>query len=286
MGSAPVSDVNVRSWGRQIGLNTQHASPPVNAYITPDDSILVELYNRTTVFTVNVNARILLPDGRIVMNTWPCQTTGVGAAGYPIRLPEGFLLSLNVMPTVLPANYGSCFAVVYLCGGGTIANQSMQILASGFISEYRPISWPPGPQERSTEGRGWLHSQLVSVPAAGADFSITVPSNLIWRVSSVIATLVTSATVATRITHLVIDDGTNVVSDSVMRNGVTASSTQLMTWGSSFQQAAPSDNSQPGYLEDGLVVPAGFRIRSLTTALQAADQYSAIYLLVEEWPWL
>lgn len=114
-------------------------------------------------------------------------------------------------------------------------------------------------------------------PAAGVEASVTVPAGQSWELYSVGITLVTSAAVANRTPHLIVDDGTNVVANLVPAAVQAASATVAYSFtmaGADF--AAVRDGVMlVGQLPTGLRLGPGWRIRTLTTALDVGDNYGA-----------
>lgn len=125
----------------------------------------------------------------------------------------------------------------------------------------------------------------ISDPAPGSEFAIVAPGQGIWRVVSVAWRLVTSAAVADRNVNLVADDQTDIYLQS--RSGVDQSAGLTGTYGA-FAGAAPG--GFPATLinlalpNDGLILQPGHRLRSRTVNIQAADQFSLIRALVQEFP--
>lgn len=123
----------------------------------------------------------------------------------------------------------------------------------------------------------------VANPAAGADWSVAVPSGVMWRLTTGVATLTTSAAVANRLPGLSFvtsdgmiyrspDDnaiGANVVANRVyVCNGVNAQTVNNNSWS---EVAVPD-----------MWIPSGTLISSNTTAIDVADQWSNIHLFVGE----
>ena len=128
---------------------------------------------------------------------------------------------------------------------------------------------------------GFLKTVTVSNPAAGADISTAVPAGKVWRLVSIQGKLVTSATVANRTVRWSIDDGANVF--YAVDANFTQAASLTETYSAGFGIVSANSNTFaispfPGVL----LLPAGFRINTVTTAIQATDQWSAITLLVEE----
>lgn len=112
-------------------------------------------------------------------------------------------------------------------------------------------------------------------PAAGAELvAFTVPAGQVWELQSLRFSLVADATVANRRVHLVFDDGTNILAKVPVLSAQAAS----LTWAYSFVREA--DNAAVQSLEvvtrlPRLVLPSGFRVRTVTENLQAGDNFSA-----------
>jgi hypothetical protein len=112
-------------------------------------------------------------------------------------------------------------------------------------------------------------------PAAGVEASVTVPAGVQWELYSVGITLVTSATVANRTPHLIIDDGTNIVANLVPAAVQAASATVAYQFTQAgVDYAAVRDGVMlVGQIPTGLRLAAGWRIRTLTTNLDVGDNY-------------
>jgi len=122
-------------------------------------------------------------------------------------------------------------------------------------------------------------------PAAGADFTVTVPAGKFWRVLSVSAQLVTDATVAARGPKLALDDGTTIFYECVNSGtGQAASSTCQYSFapGCSMETASPASGVFKNFPIPECILMAGYRLRMITGAIQVGDQWSAIRVLVDE----
>jgi hypothetical protein len=129
----------------------------------------------------------------------------------------------------------------------------------------------------------WRRSRLVEVrpdPAAGADWTFTVPAGKVWEVISAFAVLVTDATVANRAARLVVGDGVATFL-SIAPAGVQAASlTYRYAWvavGVAYQTA----NGQVAALPR-LVLEPGWTLGTSTEGLVAGDNWGVPSLLVLE----
>ena len=125
-----------------------------------------------------------------------------------------------------------------------------------------------------------LASTSVQSPAAGADFTITVPdAGNVWEVVAIRARLVTSAAVANRLVHCVVKDA---AANEVYRVGIdlaiTAGITTIFTWSVALAAivGGHTTNNDIGYpLPEGPYLPR-WTIGSVTTAIDVGDQWSQI----------
>ncbi len=141
----------------------------------------------------------------------------------------------------------------------------------GGLSQVQPI-------------RGRLRTILLTTPAAGAEFTQTVPTGKIWRIRMVRGTLTTAVAVATRIVALLFNDGTNIYAIFPVNTTQAAS----LTRNYNFAPGAANESTQQAVgLEITQSIPnldllAGYFFRSSTFNLQAADQWSGIIVAIEE----
>lgn len=133
--------------------------------------------------------------------------------------------------------------------------------------------------ERDKTGRTKILSvESVSAanPAANAEFSFTVPAGETWLLLGVSVQMVQGIT-QTPWPSLVIDDGTNVLSQVYSGTAAQAASTTAQhTWtvGATPVSAGASPNIfSTGGLGAGIVLPAGYRFRSVTAGLGANSDY-------------
>jgi hypothetical protein len=120
-------------------------------------------------------------------------------------------------------------------------------------------------------------------PAAGAEVTITVPQTARWRVLGLRFQLVTDATVVNRQVDLVIDDGANVVLRIEPPAVQGAGGTRGYNYGPGLPARTVLTQEFLGALPVEAVLEGGWRIRTVTALLQAADNYNGVFLWVEEW---
>lgn len=130
----------------------------------------------------------------------------------------------------------------------------------------------------------WI-PQAIPTPAAGAEWSFTPQGMGGVLVKSLRFQFTTSAVVGNRLPRVVADDQTTIWWEAAAPTAVAATTTATY---------AAFDGGTPGTAANGLVtlswprtglwLPQGNRLRSITPALDVADQYSNLAVLLYELP--
>jgi hypothetical protein len=127
-------------------------------------------------------------------------------------------------------------------------------------------------------------STLTADPAAGSELAaLTVPTGKLWEPLLYTASLVQGIT-QTPWPSLVIDDGTNVVAQ--MLSGTAAQSVSVTTrhtWGIGLLAAGGAGGAASVGGLPRLILPAGYRIRTLTGGIGANTDYGVARLMVKEY---
>jgi hypothetical protein len=125
----------------------------------------------------------------------------------------------------------------------------------------------------------------VLPPAAGAEFSVTAPGQGTWRVVALSAVLTASAAVANRLPALTWNTSDGMVASSPATAAVTAAlSTRFSALAGAIGAGVAAGPQLWATPTDGFVLLPGHSLASVTAGLDAADQWSAIRLLVVEYP--
>jgi hypothetical protein len=123
----------------------------------------------------------------------------------------------------------------------------------------------------------------VAKPAAGAEFTQTVPGQSTWALVAICAQLVTSGAAANRVPSLTFTDGTNTVAQVPTGAALTATLTSRITW---MADGASTSTTLLGTSlivnTPKLILSPGWVISSNTAAIDTADQYQNIVLTVIE----
>jgi hypothetical protein len=126
----------------------------------------------------------------------------------------------------------------------------------------------------------------LAPPAAGADVSIGVPNGVFWDVNALTALFTAGAGVANRLVGFVVrnQDGQNVYQYQTS-TALTANQTCTFTFSEDFAAVATTPANGGIILWPApkpLLLP-GWTFGTLTAAIAAADQWSAVTCWVEEY---
>jgi hypothetical protein len=255
-------------------------------YLHPDDNLRITVYNALATVRVKATGRRLdAISGRVEPFEHEFTPTSDRVASIITRrLGEGWLLNLQLFASNAAPLHGQAFAVASIVRGQEGFVVDLATLAAGYVTAKQRVAWPGGIITSSLEGHGALRSIAGSTPAAGAEISETVPTGARWELLAFEATFVTSAVAANRVPQLTIDDGTTVV----FRLGAALNQAASLTQRRSWFQGAPApylDNASnlPLPIPSNVRLGSGFRIKTVTAAIDVGDQYSAVQYLVREW---
>lgn len=282
--------------------------PPAALYLQRDDFILINASSNQPSELVQGEIRYLLPSpeqagqpdltaaqiaampqgkaGKIVTTQFTLQLSATPRTllTKTFSLGECYLLAIAGSGLVAAQRGQTFFRASINRGGGTAGGANIaQMLVSDYLTQPTPVGWPGGRQFGSQESVGWLHTVNQPNPAAGADWTFTVPVSARMRVQSFAATFTASATVANRQVALFVDDGANVYWSHVLGSNITASQVATVTGTGTNAPTGVVATTQSFVIPPGLILPPGHRIRTVTTGIQAGDQWSAIWFGMEEW---
>jgi hypothetical protein len=174
---------------------------------------------------------------------------------------------------------GECYVKVSIRAEGVV----IALLGCGYITDTSTIEWPGGLNEGSTQGPGLIRTITGTDPAAGVEISETVPTGALWRLKLIRNTLVTDATVASRVEHLLFDDGANILWESDNVSAQAASLTITQSFSEAGVRVATSVGNVVNSIPPDNRLAAGYRIRTLTNLLKAGDNFGPPQYEVEEW---
>jgi len=269
----------------EVVLLPQRIPPAVPFYVPPGCFLRVFSYSSYGTTPVDIRLVLMLPDGSMQVQTEahaPNSDRSIALSDYP--LPECFIVGLCASLYSLSVARGRVWVDATVCRGlpgpGAV---SLHTLIQGYTSGRDVLKYPEGQWGESTDGRGWIRSITGTNPAAGSEISETVPTGALWWPIALIATLVTSATVADRYASLILDDGTTTYVQMGYGTAHQASNSITYLWAVHTRREAVSNAPKLIPLPDGIFMPAGHRLRTSTFGWQTGDDWGAPQLLVEEW---
>jgi len=119
-------------------------------------------------------------------------------------------------------------------------------------------------------------------PAAGANFTYTIPTAENWLINSVCFQLLTNATVATRRPQFTAGLGATFSLFTTETTGQTASQTLQWAFMLGHLETATTD-ARVGKNLPYVLLTAGLTLYIQITAMQAGDQLSNIIIMYEKW---
>jgi hypothetical protein len=123
----------------------------------------------------------------------------------------------------------------------------------------------------------------IANPAAGGEIVVTPTGRGAWKILSMLLTLTTSAVVANRAVRL---EATDTSQPYFRTDADAVQAASLTGLYSAFAGASGAVGASGvagiAWPTDGLLLPQGHSLATITTAIDVGDQYSAIGLLVIE----
>ncbi len=252
-------------------------------WVTPDDLIVVQVRNSLAAAKLQLNARLWHPDeGVMEFNLSMAPTSARALNTFTQQLYYGYLVSAAVTAQSPFPTRGQTLASLSIARPPATAPITKLYMAQDYLTSQNAVLWPEGRAIAGVEGPGVLLSTAVANPAAATDWTLTVPANARWRVRGGSATLVTGVVAPVRQVALVIDDGANTFYTIEAATTQAASLTQIYNLLPGDTLTTLISTQLPVFLPTDLVLFAGWRIRTSTTAIAGLDQWSAIRLLIEE----
>jgi hypothetical protein len=258
---------------------------PSSFYFRGQDNLRLQVWNGFPGAEVTCEGRFLSRTGEIVPfaeRMVPTSDRLVNSATYIVG--EGWLLNVQVRASVGAVRAGLCFAMCEVVRGAGAGLQPLACLLQGYVTDVQRLAWPNTLLRPSIEGQGLLRSLAGATPAAGAEIAETVPVGVRWHLLALKVQLATSATVANRIPRLILDDTVNAFFVAEPNAALVASSTYQVQWAAGISGSTiGSSNGVYLPLPSPLLLSQSWRIRTLTSGIQAGDQYGSVAYLVREW---
>lgn len=268
----------------RVDFALSQIQPATALYVNRSDKLYLRVHNSAAGARIAIRGRFRMPNGRI--NPFDHAVTPAVDRSVSLDtfdMSEGFLLSVSAVADAGTLRRGATFVEVGILRSVESGLNVVQTFFADYLTENASLGWPGGRIVQSVDGPGLVRSITGTDPAANTEISETVPTNARWRLIGLAVQFVTDANAANRRPVFVIDDGANTVQRSPASTVITASQTAELSIGEGIGLNAPSANDQLLPISRAPMLAAGYRVRTVTAALQAGDNYGAPQLWVEEW---
>lgn len=266
-----------------VDLTPDVATPPGLVYIGRDDRLYVRAGSVLSAPVITLSGRLLHADGQIRPFSFEASSTASSIGIETFDLAEGFLLGVAASMNQANVRQGVVWCEIGILRGRQADAQIGQVLASGHLGSDVAIGWPSARARRPDEGPGAIRDGQGSDPAAGSEASIATTSNHQMRYSTFRVELVTDGTAANRLVALEIVSGAVVLWRSEAHDAQTASQTRNYNWSLDGAFAAAAINSEYHGRIPQMRLRGGMTIRTVTTNLQAGDNFGAPAFHRMEW---
>lgn len=251
------------------------------------DHFKIRVQSAITTCVVAITGRMQGEDGEIQDFEHDITITAAGAATTLYPVPGGYWL-MSCMASIKSGtvNPGDILVVVELMRGNNTSAIPYQLVLSGFPTSLAPISTDTLPAGIPPTDQWSLRVVAVTDPGAGVQWSATVPAGQRWSLQSIVAALVTSATVVTRLPYLSIDDGSTIVAQQYSGYTQVASVTGILTWaiGASAASATVGATTNRSDALPTLILGPGWHVTSAVGNMQAGDTWSGIAVIARVLP--
>jgi hypothetical protein len=281
---APAEEFQFKTLPPEVSFATRAVPPPGACYIAQGDHLYVEVRNAVSGGGVYIEARLLLPDGRLVEFQERVQATADRALCTRwIPLAEGFFLTLHVRPFGA-VKAGGLYARVLLVPAGPVGNRYPQLLAAGYPAYPLGLTWPYPRYVSPCEGPGRLRYILGTDPAPGYYVSEAVPTGVRWKLVALGCDFTTGPTVVDRWVSTIIYSPSGYIHVFVPGTvAQPASQTRSYYWAIGVPYASGySGGVILAPLPDQLYLPAGMII-TIQAGGVAGDDFGPPRMIVEEW---
>lgn len=270
---------------RYIQFATRNLNPPSQLYVTADDGLYVSGASVTAGATVTICAQLLLPDGRLAVNSYTVTPPSSGAiTPYLFPLTEGYLFNVTAQPAP-GVRRGQVWLYVALRRGSLQGGINLQTLLQDYVDAYSGPTWPGGAVRMSTEGSGLQTSVYTDPINPGLNYTFTVPAYARIIPRSVWCQFSTSAVVANR--HPTIqfnDSAANVLFRDSSDFIQPASTTVTYSW--SYALGTSQTSSIAGTISRALpqiVLEPNYQIYLWCISMDAGDQFRFVNISFEQW---
>lgn len=287
-----------------VSFSLTNVAPPSPLYIQRDDVLQALWFSSVAGEAIIISGRYLLPPfppgaagpqpdtkGPALISQAPATvqpfalrfaSTGVLTQQLSnIPLAEGYLLAVSATSTAAISR-GQTWVEAILLRSPAQSTLHVQTLFADYCTQSYFPSWPNGRIIHPTESTGFRTLQTVTSPAAGADWTFTVPSNSRFKIISLNAVLATSAVAGNRQVQIEITNaGGSVVWVGAANANIPASTTANVSATGTAPLTPVITTDVYCLLPPDLFLEGTFIIKAVTAGILGGDQWSAIQMYVE-----
>lgn len=201
------------------------------------------------------------------------------------ELGECFLLGAMAYVVSGTVTYGQAYASARVQIGDGSAAVPLQVLFQSFVDANFSPTFPGGVNivdQNITTSSGTSETITLTenaAPAAGAEFTVTVPAAQQWRLISLGALFTAAAGGSNRVVRLTIDDGTDVIAKFTAELPTAPTFADYYTFAAHCSYVN-STNTDCFVIPIGApILKAGYRIKSTVLNIAGGDQWSAQQVL-------
>ena len=237
-------------------------------------------------------ASVVLQFTGLLLTTWgdyvPLQfelrpTSDRASTTAIFKLTEGFLYHLQCRVSSGTVRRGQCFVKVGLQQGDNDLAMLHTTILSDYVDLGYEVAYPGSPIRSSLEGPGIMRVFSGTNPAAGADWTETVPTNAFWEVKSIMATVAVANSGAAREVNLNVTDGTTEFHEQAVTAAATINASTTYLWAQDVNEQSAFQNLHSSIPIPAFRLPQGSVISSTTGAIVAGDDWTAPIIYLEEW---
>ena len=196
------------------------------------------------------------------------------------RLPD-LPIYFSVMQDANSLVHAQMFVTVDLLVNGV----KLLTMASGNVGGVETVDFPVTNNVSLIPNRGYFRIRSSTDPSAGNQISIAPPSGAIWRVHGISFTLVCAAAVANRKVHIVVSDTNTFQIDMISSvNQLTGETKKYSVAHYGAGLVDTDDNDILIHMPQEVWIPSGWTLGTTCTSMNAGDDFSAMDVLVEEFP--
>jgi hypothetical protein len=258
--------------------------PGNSIYVDDQDQLLIRLYSSLSGGVFKCLVRVLTDSGDLRTGEYLLTSSADRSKQETrISIPAGYLIGVSVFASTGTPRRGQTWCVMALERKTPSGLYLVQPFGQNYVTSDSACFFPGPNAHDSIEGPGFIRDIAGTSPAAGAEINETCPTGARWRLYAVYLHLTTAVAAANRIVAIQINSGST--QPYLLENGTvqTASLSWYYAFANGLVIANPIPTVYNAAFPSQVLMMAGDKLVTASTALQAADQYGMPWYQVEEW---